>query len=173
MAGRFYTKKLAAIGLHLGADVPVFINRHAAIVSGIGEKISNIQNLPELYALLIYPNKPLSTKEVFEFFAGSAENLQNNPPFKEKLSKNGDWLNFLKKQTNDLQNAAISLLPEIKDIIGQLNALEGCKFARMSGSGSTCFGIFCDKKMGDKALAAMKSKNPAYWAWLAKICGDY
>jgi len=61
----FSKEKLGTIGIKLGADVPIFINQHAAFISGIGEKLQNTQDLPELYAVLVYPKKPLATQEVF------------------------------------------------------------------------------------------------------------
>jgi 4-diphosphocytidyl-2-C-methyl-D-erythritol kinase len=164
-------EKLSEIGLKLGADVPIFINQHAAFVSGIGEKIENTQNLPELYAILVYPNKPISTKDVFTSLAMPAGNTTNSikAPYAANELTMHEWLIFLKSKDNDLDNAAINILPEIKDIIIALSHLDGCEFARMSGSGSTCFAIFSDKNKAEKALIEINTKNAYFWIKLAKI----
>lgn len=184
----FSKEKLAGIGVRLGADVPIFINRHAAFVSGIGEKINDTRNLPELYAILVYPNKFLSTKNVFVKF--SKDNFGDAPSHHERgyISNwehekpnplpgeevvNNDWLPFLKRKSNDLENTAIEFLPEIKLLLADLAALNGCHFSRMSGSGSTCFAIFTDKNQAEIATAELKSKSPGLWIKQVKVVQEY
>jgi 4-diphosphocytidyl-2-C-methyl-D-erythritol kinase len=160
-------QELAKMGLNLGADVPIFINRHAAFISGVGEKIKNIHALPELYAVIVYPNQPLSTRDVFK--------RTNIAAYKKELLKpdGGEILSFLQQQNNDLQNAATVILPEITDIIQMLDKEKACEFARMSGSGSACFGVFLDKQMAQKSLLKITSSNPQYWVRLVEICHRY
>src|SRR3546814_12180447 len=50
---------------------------------------------------------------------------------------------------NDLQPQAITLLPEIGDVLAVLDSLDGVRLARMSGSGASCFALLKD----DAALA--------------------
>ncbi len=188
----FSKEKLAGIGVKLGADVPIFINRHAAFVSGIGEKINDTGNLPELYAILVYPNKFLSTKDVFVKFSkdnfgdahspagrelgrGSLSNWEHeNPnPLQVEEGIHNDWLSFLKSKRNDLENTAIEFLPEIKLLLADLAALKGCHFSRMSGSGSTCFAIFTDKNQAETATAELKSKSPGLWIKQVKVVQEY
>lgn len=163
----FSKEELSEIGEKLGADVPIFINRHAAFVTGIGEQICNIENLPEFYALLVYPNKPLSTKDVFTEFSQLGKYTSQEAitsPINEAA-----WLEFLQNRTNDLANPAIKLLPEIQEIISELSKLDGCIFARMSGSGSTCFAIFTDKTLAEAASTQMQKKYPHYWVKAAQV----
>jgi len=163
----FSKEKLGTIGIKLGADVPIFINQHAAFISGIGEKLQNTQDLPELYAVLVYPKKPLATQEVFGRTKISSYKKHTAP-------QNGiAILSFLKQQSNDLESAAISLLPEIKTTTHILGQAEGIEFARMSGSGSTCFGIFCDQNIAQNALLEMEKAHPEHWVRLVKIREQY
>ena len=60
--------KLKEIGLKIGSDVPACIVGKSLKLSGIGEKLEKIY-VPKNYKfLLIYPNKTLSTKLVFDNF---------------------------------------------------------------------------------------------------------
>jgi len=179
-------EKLTEIGLKLGADVPIFINRHAAFVAGIGDKITNTVNLPELYAVLVYPHKPLSTKKVFTSLHSSEGVLESNVYNKDisnsqawimKQIQNDvtgkDWISFLKQNHNDLENPAIKLLPEIKDLIVELSELEGCAFARMSGSGSTCFAIFESKQQAEISAVLLQKVHSGFWVRAVKISNYY
>lgn len=55
---------LAALGLRLGADVPVFVRGRAAWAEGIGEILTPIE-LPELWYLVINPGCQVATREIF------------------------------------------------------------------------------------------------------------
>jgi 4-diphosphocytidyl-2-C-methyl-D-erythritol kinase len=62
-------KELAAIGLKLGADVPVFLGGHAAFAEGVGERLTPLYPPlapPEVNYLIIKPNVFVSTKDVFQ-----------------------------------------------------------------------------------------------------------
>ena len=50
----------------------------------------------------------------------------------------GDW----REGRNDLEAAAIALVPEIGDVLAWLRTQPGADFVRMSGSGATCFALF-------------------------------
>ena len=69
---------------------------------------------------------------------------------------------WLSGQANDLEPAAISLHPAIGDALAILRTMPGCKLARMSGSGATCFGLF---SAADAAEAAhnLHNRHPDWW----------
>ena len=58
------TDELAALGLELGADVPVFLRGASAWAEGVGEELSPLE-LAELWYLVLYPNCAVATGEVF------------------------------------------------------------------------------------------------------------
>lgn len=175
----FSQEKLAEIGLKLGADVPIFINRHAAFVSGIGDKISNTKNLPELYAILVYPNKFIATKDIFQVLTLGKkwklliQKIKYFIGFSFAYTGIIPWLSFIQNQRNDLENTAISARAEIAALLEELSSLTGCAFARMSGSGSACFAIFTDKNKAESALLQIKHKNPSFWVKMTKIIQKY
>ena len=52
------------------------------------------------------------------------------------------FLIYLAKRRNDLQNSAEKICPKIKEVNDFLNLNTKATFARMTGSGATCFGIY-------------------------------
>ena len=68
---------------------------------------------------------------------------------------------------NGLQNASISILPEIKILIDKLKE-EGLTKVMMSGSGSTVFALDEDVKKLKKI--AKKFEDEHHSVWISKTC---
>jgi len=64
---------------------------------------------------------------------------------------------------NDLETPARALVPAIGEVLGWLGEQRGTTFARMSGSGATCFALFDNEDARDAAAAAC----PSSWWHLA------
>ncbi len=123
-------KKLIEISLKIGSDVPACIISKSLKLSGVGEKLKRIHVTKNYKFLLIYPNKVLSTKKVFSSF-----NI--------KKVRNKEIMYFNKiKIRNSLEFVSQSIEPEIKKILSILKSFEKIIAFGMSGSGSSCFGIF-------------------------------
>ncbi len=153
--------QLDKILIELGADVPACFYKKACYFEGIGEIIKPISALPTLHAVIIYPNKHCSTKEIFESYVPEfSENILLLP---EKFETEQDFLDFLHLQKNDLTNAAIEKIPDIKDIIDTLEKDNDCLLTRMSGSGSACFGLFDNRESAHDTAHKIKHKNPEWW----------
>lgn len=56
--------RLAALGLSLGADVPVFVRGHAAFAQGVGEQLTPVDPIEPWYVVLV-PQVSVSTVEIF------------------------------------------------------------------------------------------------------------
>lgn len=144
----------------LGADVPVCYYSRPAFVSGIGEKIQPVQDLPEIPIVLINPNVSCSTKDVFLKRQGSFTKEINKLP---NLSTLDNLIDFLSRTQNDLYHAAVDIVPEIANVIFALETQNTCLFHQMSGSGATCFGVFETAKHAKKAADIIQSENPDWW----------
>lgn len=164
-------KKLSRIGLQLGADVPACLYQKTAWVSGIGENIRPITLPFDLSViLLINPKLPLSTQAVFQQYYRS--NASYSSPLDHKLFKMGDWPIFqslLLQWQNDLEPSATLLLPEISNILIDLQQQPHCTLARMSGSGPTCFGLFPNLTSAKQAMQKLKAHHTNYWMMLTRI----
>ena len=105
-------------------------------LSGYGNKIKRQIISKNYYFLLINPNIKLSTKEVFNRFNTQSEQRLIRKKF------------FFDNITiyNSLLEPAIYLAPQIQSILAILETIPNIVTYGMSGSGSTCFGIFNDIK---------------------------
>jgi 4-diphosphocytidyl-2-C-methyl-D-erythritol kinase len=160
--------ELAAIGLKLGADVPVCLAGRATQMSGVGEGLAPAPALPPAWMLLVNPRVPLSTPPVFKARTGpfsAAQPLIQAPKDAAALAE------ALKQRTNDLAAPATTLAPVITDVLAAIEATGNCLLARMSGSGATCFGLYPDEPSAKAAEARLTTQNPAWWSAAAKLIG--
>lgn len=144
----------------LGADVPVCMAGRATRMRGLGEVLDPLPDLPPLHIVLVNPGRGLSTPAVF-----GALTQRRNPPMPDPLPSFADaaaLIGFLHDCRNDLQTAAIALLPEIADCLAALNGT-GALLARMSGSGATCFGLYADAAQAQAAQASIARARPGWW----------
>ncbi len=159
--------ELAAVGVRLGADVPLFIyDRPVAWATGIGDRLSEACGLEDVSVLLVNPGFPVSTKLIYENLALTLEekkiNLKNSH-FNDLLNMENPFSNrsFLPCNVrNDLEEVTASLFKEIVDIKEQLLAA-GASSSLMSGSGPTVFAVF-GKGSQKQALACFKQMQKVY-----------
>lgn len=161
-----HTDHFKSLMLELGADVPVCLSCEPQIMRGIGEEISPVPPLPETPIVLVFPGQSSPTPAVFRHYARDF-----TPPVEipENLSVFDDFISFLSRQDNDLFEPAAELVPEIKNGLYALEAQKDCALARMTGSGSTCFGIFEDHNAAAQAARNIADENPDWWVragWL-------
>ena len=135
------SKKISLSNLYeiankLGSDIPACLESKSLKLSGYGNKIKRQIVSNNYYYLLVNPNIRLSTKDVF-----SQLNFQSE----KKLIKNKLFLDNINIY-NSLLEPAIYLAPQIQSILSVLKTIPDIVTYGMSGSGSTCFGIFNDIK---------------------------
>jgi len=151
----------------LGADVPVCLEGAPCRMRGTGERLDRLPPLPPVTLVLVNPRLPLATAAVFAALAGRA-----NPPMPEPLPDLAGFdalLTFLAACRNDLEPAARRLMPAIAEVTAALAAQPGCRLARMSGSGATCFGLFAGRAAAEAAAAAIRRDRPAWWVAAAAV----
>jgi len=155
--------------LDLGADIPMCLLPRPLRARGIGERIA-FAELPPLAALLVNPRVPVPTGEVFH-----ALQSPDNAPMPEALPAFPDaaaLIDWLATQRNDLETPALTVAPAIADVLATLRASPGCRLARMSGSGATCFGLFLDRSAADAAGGTIRAAHPGWWV-AGGMLGDY
>ena len=164
------TPKAMETLLKIGADVPMCLLSTPARVNGIGEQITPVPDLPVLSVLLVNPRVAVSTPQVFRTLKHKENSgLGDRPAVFGSSHTLVDWL---ADQRNDLQAPAIEVAPAIGTALGLLRALDGCTFARMSGSGATCFGIFGSLAEAEAAGLALKTRQPDWWIAPALLDGQ-
>jgi 4-diphosphocytidyl-2-C-methyl-D-erythritol kinase len=151
--------ELARIGLSLGADVPMCLAARPLVARGIGDELSIVPDFPALGLVLVNPGIAVSTPDVFNGLA--KRDNEALPP----LPRNLDFhaiRNWLEETRNDLEPAARAIRPAIGVALRALkNADAG--FARMSGSGATCFGLFETGNVAKRAAAEIRGRHPDWF----------
>jgi 4-diphosphocytidyl-2-C-methyl-D-erythritol kinase len=147
-----------------GADVPVCLDPRPRVMSGIGERLSEVLTLPPLPAVLVNPGAAVPTKQVFAGWTPMARTVAAlDVAALAKVTQQKELLQIVTAQPNDLESAAIAVAPMIADVLSALRALSGCGLARMSGSGATCFGLFSSAADAAAAAKALAAKYPDWW----------
>ena len=150
----------------LGADIPVCMDWRLQRMQGIGEKNSFVASPDSLWIVLLNNGDRVPTSTVFQGLAQNEFSGLVNVP---RLNEKNILIKFLKSTRNDLEKSAIKNYPAINDLINSLNLTSGCLIARMSGSGSTCFGLYEKKHEAEKAKKHLFNKFPNAWIKVAKI----
>ena len=150
---------LNKIAIGLGSDVPACLKGRDLLLEGYGEKLTMSSISKGYYFLLINPNVDLSTKSVFDQYKKFIKDTNHNTN-----------LYFESVPIyNSLLSSAIMLEPSISFILSNLKNASNITAYGMTGSGSTCFGIF--KSLDDIIVFKEKfikiSKHP-FFIWYGK-----
>ena len=150
----------------LGADVPVCLDQTAAQMWGIGDRLRQVHGMPALDAVLVRPAVVApadKTRQVFTRLSAAAiaANANEPDPLPEFISAER-LLDDVSAHGNDLEGPAHLVMPLTAEAERALAACEGCRLARMSGAGPSCFGLF---ETPDQARAAADRISRAFPDW--------
>ena len=159
----FTKKKLIVLASKVGKDVPFFFSsKNGALIKGTGEIIEKSFNFKTGYFLLVNPGINVSTKDAFGKISERLKQLnrQGRNDVSDKMLKvikrtiEGTVVNYFH---NDFEVSIEKIHPVISELKKSLLNF-GAKGSLMSGSGSTVFGWFENKKEALKARKMMKNK---------------
>jgi 4-diphosphocytidyl-2-C-methyl-D-erythritol kinase len=165
--------ELSSLAASLGSDVPFFLHGPCALVRGRGEGVLPVVHQTAGDIVLVKPPSGLATPRVY---AGlHAETLATDIPslttpetstmLRALLS--GHLAAVAAATCNDLENAALTLLPELLSIRERM-LKAGCLAVRLCGSGSALFGLCGDSDLAHHIAATLASDSLWTWAgeWL-------
>ncbi|RTZ90278.1 MAG: 4-(cytidine 5'-diphospho)-2-C-methyl-D-erythritol kinase [Deltaproteobacteria bacterium] len=160
-------EKLRAVGLKVGADVPFFFMEQACLVSGIGERLKPLEISRDIWFLIGFPGFNISTKEAYNALDLELTNpkAQVNMPFSlegETCQGGGVWQLF-----NDLETPVFVWYPSLEEFCKKLKVL-GALEAKMTGSGSSIFGIFGERGVATAAMSEIQGYFPEWKLFLAR-----
>jgi 4-diphosphocytidyl-2-C-methyl-D-erythritol kinase len=158
-------ERLLAAARKTGADVPVCLAGRARMMRGVGDELGPFLSLPPLVALIVNPGQPLETKAVFARMGlapGADAGFRAHPALRSGMGQD-ELIAALGKGRNDMEAAACRLAPIIGDVLAILAAAPGCRLARMSGSGATCYALFRDCPAAARARRAILRTHPGWW----------
>jgi 4-diphosphocytidyl-2-C-methyl-D-erythritol kinase len=163
---------MCKIAKECGSDVSFFLGSACAICRGRGEEISPIDSQKVLYFVLVYPEEPLLTQEVYEKLDISLTKKRRNVNMFIKYLKDGNLELIGKSLFNRLEESAFKLKPKlgyIKETFTGLGFLGVC----MSGSGSSVYGLAFDKKEAMEKAKMLKKLGLGRVFTLQSIEGDF
>lgn len=133
---------LQTLAFRLGADVP-FVTTDAplALAWGRGERLLALNSLPAREVLLCLPPFGVETAAAFKWIAEQRREEPLRAPAAMVTADLDRWDGVTRIAENDFESPVIHRHPEIATCLQALTAA-GARIARMSGSGSTVFGVF-------------------------------
>jgi 4-diphosphocytidyl-2-C-methyl-D-erythritol kinase len=156
---------LRDIAVKLGADVPVCVNARPTFMSGIGEVLTPVPNVPEFALLLVNPGIAVPTSQIFK---GLRTRTGAQAPKAFVGTTAHDFALWLDQFGNDLAPPAIEIAPVISIVEAAITATDGCLLARMSGSGATCFGLYATLGEAEHAAGVIAKAHPQWWVKAAR-----
>ncbi|MBB2199981.1 4-(cytidine 5'-diphospho)-2-C-methyl-D-erythritol kinase [Gluconacetobacter tumulisoli] len=159
--------RLMVLAAELGADVPVCVEQAAARMGGVGDVLDPAPELPACGMMLVNCGEAVPTPSVFRSRAAVF-----HPPaaLSAGWADVGAMVRDLSALTNDLEDAACAICPAIRTVLQVLAAAPGCRLARMSGSGATCFALFDSAQAARDACVAVE--RPGWWVWAGGLHGE-
>lgn len=156
---QFDTETISEIAVSLGADVPVCLHAKACRMQGVGEIITPLERLPAAAILLVNPLLPCGTRDVFRTMGLKAGDTGGLPL---QLAEPLRW-------RNDMEVAAIKVLPVIDEVLTLLRRLPNSLAVRMSGSGATCFALFDTYKDAQSAKHVVATQRASWWTAATRL----
>lgn len=147
------TYEMREFGCKFGADIPFFIRPSPAFVEGIGEIITPSKLNRQFHILLVKPEAEVLSSATYKM--GFKKFTQ-----KLNLISSDNLIKQILQGHNDLENNAIRITPVISEVLSHIKYQPGCMVTRMSGSGSTCFGLF---ESSVTALKAQETLSKSFW----------
>ena len=152
----------------LGGDIPVCLMNRPTLVRGMGERVTPIDGIPSIPAVLVNPGVPTSTGAVFAAMQGRfGTPLEPFPFLSDTQARHSieSLVDVLHRIPNTMTDAAISVTPIIRDVLELIDRQPERLLARMSGSGATCFGLFPTESSAAEAASRLRRECPESW-WI-------
>ena len=130
--------ELVALGLPLGADVPVFVRGSSAWAEGVGETLTPVE-LPDRWFVVIHPGVGVATRDVFQ----APELTRNSPVITIRAF-------FESGGRNDCEPVVRARYDEVAEALDWLSRYAP---ARLTGTGSCIFAA-CASAIDAERLAA-------------------
>ena len=156
-------KILSKITKEVGTDLGLFFHNQ-----GYQKNLRSVIKLNKkhnFHLLLIFPYIKSSTKSVY----AKVKNYSKlKKPLNKSLAYRKSFIEFLINSKNDLQSVVEKKHKIVSKLLLDINKFKGCHFSRMTGSGSTCYGLFINKNSSLVALKKLRKKYPKFWFSIAK-----
>jgi 4-diphosphocytidyl-2-C-methyl-D-erythritol kinase len=142
----------------LGADVPFLLSEASlALGWGRGERLLRLPPLPRAPALLVSPRVSIATREAYAWVDAAREHAGSRGSLCLDLDAVSRWSDVARMAGNDFESAVFGKVPEVRAAFEAV-AGTGPLLCRMSGSGSTAFGVYRSERDRDDAKMTLGRK---------------
>ncbi|HLF97121.1 MAG TPA: 4-(cytidine 5'-diphospho)-2-C-methyl-D-erythritol kinase [Methylococcaceae bacterium] len=140
----FSNERLQALGLCLGADVPVFVKGVGAWAEGVGEQLTPV-DLPEPWYVVLVPDCPVATAKVF----AAPDLTRNSEPIKINDFLSGNRI-------NDCLPVVREMYPPVRRALEDL----GCEAgeSRLTGTGACVFAECSSKSQAESVARNLSAR---------------
>lgn len=158
-------ERVAAAARATGSDVPVCVEPVSRVMRGTGDELAPPCGLRSLYAVLVNPGVYLETRTVFKALGLRPGEVAPNAehPSVPVDGAPAAMLAAVAAGRNDMEVAARTLTASVGDVLDAIAAASGGAVIRMSGSGSSCFGLYETRGKARAAAAALSAARPEWW----------
>jgi len=141
--------QISEVAARVGSDVPFFLYKSAAVISGFGETIRPVK-IPAYdgFFTLVYPNFPMNTALAYSLFDKQCKGYSALP---EDFEFAWDDEHIF----NDFESVVFDYLPRLKELKEKLQNL-GAERVFMSGSGSTLIAMTRTEEVQEILCEEMK-----------------
>ena len=156
-------KIINTITKHIGSDLRLFFYKKG-FLSNINRAI-RLKNQHKLHFLIVFPRVKCKTALIY------SEVKKYSPIkkfFEDEINSRSKFTNYIFNSKNDLQSIVEKRYQIVGELISDIRGQKGCYISRMTGSGSTCFGLFINENCSKVALNSLKKKYPKFWFSIAK-----
>jgi len=161
-----------AVAVRVGADVPVCLAGRASWMRGIGDVLSPLRTaLPRLDVVLINPMTAVPADKTAQVFRKLGARTVREAARRDEpdLSDRARLVDYMRRCGNDLAEAAATVVPEMRDVLGALADQAEAELVAVSGAGPTCFAVFPDAARARRAAEDLRALYPHWWIETAVI----
>ncbi len=150
--------ELLQFAARLGSDVPFFVSgAPLALGWGHGERLLRLPALPSAPGLLLIPPIGVSTPEAYRMVDAARQNLGRRGAVAMDLESVATWGSVARMGGNDFEFALFGRHSELRQAFDALTGTHPL-LCRMSGSGSTIFGIYRNSRDRDDAQMSLSPR---------------
>ncbi len=165
---------LEAVAAGLGADGAACLWGRPVLAEGRGERLSPSPGLPVIDAVLVNPGGAVSTPAVYRGLdAGGVFSDVTPPLMPEAFESVEELAGWLRQTRNDLEPPALALAPAVADVLETLSGEPETLFARMSGSGATCFALCAGDYEAETLAERIEAMRPDWWVERCRLGGPW
>ncbi len=156
---------LKDIANSLGSDILFFLGEATALVLGRGDIVQSIAPRGDYQVIIVFPGIPIDTKEAYKWIDEKENGVSD--------IEEGNGMDYVEMYHGDIPewqfyNSFTEVLVERYEVLGRIMKELydlGALYSNISGSGSSVFGIFSDKKNLNNLFSYLK-KNYKF----VKLC---